>query len=78
MLQMIDPTQGSVGLAVNGLKQTSQSLGTDIDDFEARMTSLQQRLTQQYSAVNAALEQYPMLMQQLSAQLASLPSGKST
>ncbi len=78
MMQMIDPTQGSVGLAVNGLKQTSQSLGADIDDFEARMTSLQQRLTQQYSAVNAALEQYPMLMQQLSAQLASLPSGKST
>jgi flagellar hook-associated protein 2 len=78
MMQMIDPTQGSVGLAVNGLKQTSQSLGNDINDFEARMISMQQELTQQYSALNATLEEYPVLMQQISSQLSSLPSSSKS
>jgi len=35
-------------------------------------------LTQQYSAVNATLEEYPLLMQQISSQLDSLSSSKSS
>ena len=77
MMQMTDPTQGPVALAVTGLQQTNQSLTSDINDFEARMTSMQQELTQQYSAVNATLEEYPMLMQQISSQLSSLSTSKS-
>ena len=42
------------------------------------MTSMQQELTQEYSAVNATLEQYPLLMQQIASQLAGLPSSKSS
>jgi len=78
MTQMTDPTQGPIALAVTGLQQTNQSLTSDINDFEARMTSLQQQLTQQYSAVNATLEEYPLLMQQISSQLSSLSSSKSS
>ena len=78
MMQLTDVTQGPIALAVTGLQQTNQSLTNDISDFEVRMTSLQQELTQQYSAVNATLEEYPMLMQQISSQLASLPSSKSS
>jgi flagellar protein FliS len=69
MTQMTDPSQGPIALDVAGLQQTNQSLTSDINDFEARMTSLQQQLTQQYSAVNATLEEYPMLMQEISSQL---------
>ena len=76
--QMTDPTLGPVALAVTGLQQTNQFLTSDINDFEARMTSLQQQLTQQYSAVNATLEEYPLLMQQISSQLNSLSSSKSS
>jgi flagellar hook-associated protein 2 len=77
MMQMTDVTQGPIALAVAGLQQTNQSLTHDINQFEARMTSLQQELTQQYSALNAALEQYPSLMQQISNHLNSLSSSKS-
>jgi len=78
MMQMTDVTQGPVALAVTGLQQTSQSLNNDISDFEARMTSMQQELTQEYSAVNATLQEYPLLMQQIASQLAGLPSSKSS
>ena len=78
MMQMTDVTQGPIALAVTGLQQTNQSLTNDINDFEARMSTLQQELTQQYSALNATLEQYPLLMQQISSQLSSLSTSKSS
>ena len=78
MMQMTDVTQGPIALAVAGLQQTNQSLTNEINDFEARMNTVQQQLTQQYSALNAALEQYPLLMQQISSQLNSLSSSKSS
>jgi flagellar hook-associated protein 2 len=74
MTQLTDPTEGPIALAILGLQQTNQSLNNDINDFEARMTSMQQELTQQYSALNATLQEYPLLMQQISSQLSSLPT----
>ena len=78
MMQMTDVTQGPIALAVTGLQQTNQSLTNDINDFEARMTVEQQELTQQYSALNATLEEYPLLMQQIASQLDSLPSSSKS
>ena len=79
MMQMTDVTQGPIALAVTGLQQTNQSLNSDINDFEARMTSMQQELMQEYSTVNATLQEYPLLMQQIASQLAGLPgSSKSS
>ena len=79
MMQMTDVTQGPIALAVTGLQQTNQSLNNDINDFEARMTSMQQELMQEYSTVNATLQEYPLLMQQIASQLAGLPgSSKSS
>jgi flagellar hook-associated protein 2 len=78
MMQMTDVTQGPIALAVLGLQQTNQSLNNDINDFEARMVSMQQELTQQYSALNATLQAYPLLMQQVSSQLASMSNGKNS
>jgi len=77
MMQMTDVTQGPIALAVTGLQSTNQSLTDDINDFEARMTMVQQQLTQQYSALNATLEEYPLLMQQISSQLDSLSTSSS-
>ena len=77
MMQMTDVTQGPVALAVSGLQQENQTLTNDINDFEARMTIEQQQLIQQYSALNATLEEYPSLMQQIASQLNSLPNSSS-
>jgi flagellar capping protein FliD len=78
MMQMTDATQGPDALAVTGLQQTNQSPTNDISDFEARMTIEQQQLTDQYSALNATLEQYPVLVQQIASQMGSLSSSKSS
>lgn len=78
MMQMTDVTQGPIALAITGLQQTNQSLNNDINDFEARMTTTQTELTQQYSALNATLVQYPILMQQIASQLASLPTNSKS
>jgi flagellar hook-associated protein 2 len=48
MTQLTDPTLGPIALAVTGLQQTNQSLSNDINNFEGRMVSMQQELTQQY------------------------------
>ena len=78
MMQMTDVTQGPVALAVSGLQQENQTLTNDINDFEARMTIEQQQLIQQYSALNATLEEYPSLMQQIASQLNSLPNSSNS
>ncbi len=77
MMQMTDVTEGPLALSTLGLQETNQSLTNDINDFEARMTSMQTELTQQYSALNATLVEYPILMQQIASQLSSLPTTSS-
>jgi flagellar hook-associated protein 2 len=78
MLNLTDPTLGPVGADISGLNTTSQTLTHQINDFELRMTTVQQQLTTQYSSLNALLQQYPLLMQQTASQLASLPGATTT
>lgn len=75
--QMIDPTIGLISADINGLNQNNQSLSNEISDFEVRMAGTQQQLTTQYDNLNTLLQEYPMQMQQVAAQLGSLP-GTST
>ncbi|MGB7555803.1 MAG: flagellar filament capping protein FliD [Candidatus Korobacteraceae bacterium] len=77
MMQMTDVTEGPLALSTLGLQETNQSLSKDINDFEARMSSMQTELTQQYSTLNATLVEYPILMQQIASQLSSLPTTSS-
>jgi flagellar hook-associated protein 2 len=76
--QMTDPTEGLVSADINGLNQTNSGLTDEINDFEVRMTATQQQLTTQYDNLNTLLEEYPMQMQQVAAQLGSLPSASSS
>jgi flagellar hook-associated protein 2 len=78
MLQLTDPTLGPVAADMNGLNQTSQGLTDQINDFELRMSAVQDQLTTQYSNLDALLQQYPMQLQQVAAQLGSLPSASSS
>jgi len=77
MTQITDPTQGAVALDINGLTQTNDDLSNQISDFQANMTQVQQQLTSQYDALDTLLIQYPLQIQEASAQLASLTGATS-
>jgi flagellar hook-associated protein 2 len=77
MLQLTDPTLGPVAADITGLKQTNQGVTDQINDFEVRMATVQEQLMTQYSSLNALLQQYPAQLQQVAAQLGSLPTGAS-
>jgi flagellar hook-associated protein 2 len=72
LTQITDPIQGTVSSDVSGQQAISNDLTQQINDFEARMTLVQQQLTQQYSQLNILLQQYPMEIQQVSQQLGAL------
>jgi len=78
MLQLTDPTLGPVAADISGLTQSSQSLTNQINDFEARMATVQAQLTTQYDNLNTLLQEYPMQMQEIAGQLASLPNTSSS
>lgn len=77
LLQLTDVTDGPLQVDISGLNTTDSDLTNQIDDFEARMSDVQQQLLQQYSNINTLLEQYPEQIQQITAQLDSLPSATS-
>ena len=72
LLQATDPSQGAIAADINGLNATNSDLTRQINDFEDRMTVVQQQLLVQYSNLNTLLEQYPMQMQQINSQLSAL------
>jgi flagellar capping protein FliD len=78
MTQLTDPTKGPVAADISGLKQSNTDLSTQISDFEANMSEVQQALTSQYDNLDTLLIQYPMQMQEAAAQLASLPDSTTS
>ena len=78
LLQITDPTQGTVSADISAQQAISKSLTDQINDFEDQMTAVQQQLTNQYSQLNVLLQQYPMQIQEINSQLSALdPSNKS-
>lgn len=78
MQKLNDSTLGPVAVDINGLNQTSHSLADQIRNFEVRMTMIQDRLTSQYQILNTLLQQYPLQMSEVAAQLGSLPTISSS
>ena len=78
LTNLTDPTQGilNVDLAQNQSEQ--QSLTTNINNFEQQLTAEQKQLTQEFSQVNASLQEYPLLLQQVTETLASMESSGSS
>jgi flagellar hook-associated protein 2 len=70
--QITDPTQGTIALDLQGMNQTSQDLANQISDMQATLQSQQQFLTQQYSQVQVALQELPLIQSQITQQLGSL------
>ena len=62
-----------VDLAQNKAQQND--LADTIANFQDRLAAQQQALTKQFSLVNATLQAYPLLLQQVTDTLASMDLG---
>ena len=78
LTNLTDPTEGvlNVDLAQNSSEQ--QDLSNSISNFQAELAIQQQQLTQEYSQVNASLQAYPLLLQQVTETLATMDLNSST
>ncbi|MGC2403862.1 MAG: hypothetical protein WA510_28980, partial [Acidobacteriaceae bacterium] len=66
----------NVDLTQNQAEQSD--LSTTISNFETQITAQSAQLTTQYEAVNASLQQYPILLQEITETLGTLGSGTSS
>jgi len=68
-----DPTRGLLNVDLTQNRNLQNYLNSQITDFEDRLAVRQQQLITQYSQIDAALREYPLLLQQITSQLSSLP-----
>jgi len=75
LTNLTDPSTGvlNADLAENQSEQTD--LGNEITNFQTQAAAQQTQLTQQLDTVNASLEAYPFLLQEVTAVLESIGTG---
>ena len=66
---LTDPTQGAFTVEINGANASQKSFQDQIDSFEVYIASEQTMLTAQYTQVDLALRQLPLLQQQINSEL---------
>jgi flagellar hook-associated protein 2 len=76
LANLTDPTQGVLFTDLAQNKTSIQNLSDNITTFQTQLAAEQIHLTQQYNAVNASLQSYPLLLQSVTEVLGSL--GAST
>jgi len=71
-----DSTAGVISLNQAEITSTQRMLTQQINDFEDRLADRQKQLIDQYSRVDATLRQFPLIMAQITGQLAVLQQQK--
>jgi flagellar hook-associated protein 2 len=74
---MTNPTTGALTVDTNNLKSNYTDLQNQISDIETQITSQHDLLLQQYSALNALLEDYPDQLEQTQTELGLNTSSSS-
>ena len=69
------PTEGVIALNLNENSANTRAITDRIADFEDRLVQRRQFLINQYSAVDAMLRQYPLLLQQITSQIGTLSNS---
>jgi len=69
---LTSPTQGVLNANLTEITNQQKVLTDTISDFEDRLSAREQQLIKQYSAIDAMLRQYPLTLQSINAQLATL------
>jgi flagellar hook-associated protein 2 len=69
---LTSPATGLLSLNLSENSANQQALTRQINDFEDRLANRRQFLINQYSQVDAMLRQYPLILAQITGQLASI------
>ena len=69
LMNLTDPTNGLLNVDLAQNKTQQRNLADNINNFERQLTAQQQQLIEQFSKVNAALQSYPLLLQQVTETL---------
>jgi flagellar hook-associated protein 2 len=78
MTNLTDPTTGPLNADLAENKTEQQTLTTEINNFETQLTAEQTQLTNEYDEVNATLQAYPLLLQQVTETLATMDTSSSS
>jgi flagellar hook-associated protein 2 len=74
---LTSPTQGPLNVDLTQNQAEQADLTSTINNFETQITLQTTALTAQYDAVNASLQQYPLLLQEITQTLGTMGSGTS-
>lgn len=72
LTNLTDPTQGVLNADLAENTTQAQSLATQITNLQDNISSQKATLTTQYAQVNATLEAYPLLLQEVTAEMGAL------
>jgi flagellar hook-associated protein 2 len=72
---LTDPTQGAFYVDIQGINNEVQGFQDQINNFEVYIANEQTMLTQQYTQVDLALQQLPLLQQEINSELSGVFSN---
>ena len=75
LIDLTSPTRGVLNLDLAQNKAQQQDLTKSITNFERQLTAEQTQLTNEYNQVNASLQAYPLLLQEVTATLGTMSWG---
>ncbi len=75
---LTDPTQGPLNLDLTENQAQQTDLSNRISDFQDQLATQKQQLIQEFSSVNASLEEYPFLLQEVLSQLGTSSSSSTS
>jgi len=75
---LTDPTSGAFTIDLQSISAENKDLQTQINNFQAYLSTQQTLLTAEYSQADITLQQLPSLQAQINAELGYQPSGSSS
>ena len=78
LLNLTAPTTGLLNVDLAQNKTMQQNVADNINNFQLQLTAQQAQLTKQFSQVNASLQSYPLLLQQVTETLATMNSSSNS
>jgi flagellar hook-associated protein 2 len=78
LTNLTDPTTGPLNVDLAQDQAEGTDLTTTITNFQTNLTTETAALTSQYDTVNASLQSYPLLLQEITETLGTLGSGTSS
>jgi seryl-tRNA synthetase len=72
---LTDPSTGILNADLAENQSEQNSVTNEITNFQAQAAAQKTQLTQEFDALNASLEEYPFLLQEVTAALGSIGTG---